>query len=199
MAVFDPRLRAAVVGASVFALAAVAAGGAIASSNPPTLYACYNTAGQVAMSDLNQCKLSGGGRLVSWGTAQIPGPTGPIGPVGATGLTGPTGATGTAGATGPAGASGYQVVSALSQWPASGGETSAHAEVLCPAGKKVVGGGGGASIYQGVSFLQDGRLALSEPSVTGDRWVVDFGKADGTAFAAGQSALMTTFAVCISS
>ena len=199
MAVFSPRLRAAVVGASVFALAAVAAGGAFASSNPPTLYACYNTSGQVAMSDIAQCKLSGGGRLVSWGTAQIPGPTGPAGPTGASGLTGPTGATGPAGATGLAGVSGYQVVSAFATMQATGGETSAHAEVMCPAGKKVVGGGGGASIFQGVSFLQDGRLALSEPSINGDRWVVDFGKADGTVFASGQSAIMTVYGVCISS
>jgi collagen type VII alpha len=90
------RLRFAVFGASVFALAALAAGGTLAAStNPPTLYACFNASGQVAMATVPQCKLAGGGQLAYWGTQGVPGPTG------ASGATGPTGATG---AVGPAGA-----------------------------------------------------------------------------------------------
>ncbi len=88
-------LRTLAVGTAAFALVAVAAGGTLAAStNPPTLYACYNTSGQVAMSDLNTCKLTGGGRLVSWSTVPQPGPTGPQG---ATGATGPKGAQGASG------------------------------------------------------------------------------------------------------
>ncbi len=89
------RLRALAVGVGAFALVVVAAGGTLAAStNPPTLYACYNTYGQVALSDVNTCKLAGGGRLVSWGTAPVPGPTGPQGATGVAGPTGPVGPTG---------------------------------------------------------------------------------------------------------
>ncbi len=93
------RFRALAVGVAAFALIAVAAGGAFAASNPATLYACYDAYGNVRMSDVAQCRLPGGGRLVYWGTVAVPGPTGPTGATGATGPTGPTGATG---ATGPA-------------------------------------------------------------------------------------------------
>ncbi len=106
MTAFNPRVRALIVGAGVFALVAVAAGGAFAASNPATLYACFNTAGQVAMGDVAQCKLAGGGRLVSWPTVGVPGPTGATGATGLTGATGPKGATGATGADGPAGATG---------------------------------------------------------------------------------------------
>ena len=56
-----------------------------------------NTYGQVAMSDVAQCKLTGGGRLVYWGTTPLPGPTGAVGPAGPTGAMGPTGPAGVAG------------------------------------------------------------------------------------------------------
>ncbi len=94
MPAMRPRIRALMVGAGAFVLVVVVVGGAIAASNPPTLYACYNTSGQVAMSDIAQCKLTGGGRLVSWSTAGVPGPTGPAGATGPTGPAGPTGAAG---------------------------------------------------------------------------------------------------------
>ena len=49
-----PRLRVVAVGISLFALVAIAAGSTLAAStNPPTLYACYNAYGQVAMGDVN--------------------------------------------------------------------------------------------------------------------------------------------------
>jgi hypothetical protein len=93
-----PRFRALAVGVAAFALVSVAAGGTLAAStNPPTLYACFNTSGQVAMATIPQCKLTGGGQLAYWGTAGIPGPTGPQGATGAMGSTGPTGPTGPGG------------------------------------------------------------------------------------------------------
>jgi hypothetical protein len=88
-------LRTLAVGAAAFALVVVAAGGVFAASNPPTVYACFNAYGQVAMSDTNQCKLTGGGRLVYWSTAGVPGPTGPTGPAGPTGAQGAPGVSGT--------------------------------------------------------------------------------------------------------
>jgi hypothetical protein len=99
MATFRPRLRAIAVGVAAFALVAVAAGGTFAASNPATLYACYDVYGNVRMSEIAQCKLPTGGRLVHWSTVGVPGPTGPAGATGATGPTGPTG---------PAGASGVR-------------------------------------------------------------------------------------------
>lgn len=94
---FPPRIRALAVGVGVFALVAVAAGGTFAASNPATLYACYDNYGNVRMGDTAQCKLPGGGRLVTWSTAGIPGPTGATGPQGPTGPTGATGAAGPSG------------------------------------------------------------------------------------------------------
>jgi hypothetical protein len=91
------RIRALAVGVGAFALVAVAAGGTFAASNPATLYACYDVSGNVRMSDVPQCKLATGGRLVNWSTVGVPGP------VGATGATGPTGATGATGPQGPSG------------------------------------------------------------------------------------------------
>jgi hypothetical protein len=89
------RLRALLVGVAAFVLVSVAAGGTLAAStNPPTLYACFNTSGAVAMATVPQCKLTGGGQLASWSTVGVPGPTGPAGATGATGATGPTGPTG---------------------------------------------------------------------------------------------------------
>jgi hypothetical protein len=97
-------IRAVLVSTGAVALLAVGVGGTFAGSNPATLYACYNTSGQVAMSDIAQCKLAGGGRLVYWSTAGgATGPAGPTGAAGAPGGTGPTGPTGPTGATGPAG------------------------------------------------------------------------------------------------
>ncbi len=100
MRALRPRLRAGIVGVAAFALIAVAAGGTVAASNPPTLYACFDAYGNVRMTDVNMCKLPGGGRLVSWSTVSVPGPTGPQGPQGIPGPAGPTGPRGAAGADG---------------------------------------------------------------------------------------------------
>jgi hypothetical protein len=85
-------LRRMGVAFAALALVAVGAGSTLAASNPATLYACYDVYGNVKMSDTAQCKLAGGGRLVSWSTVGVPGPTGPVGPTGPTGPTGPAGA-----------------------------------------------------------------------------------------------------------
>ena len=106
MPAFRPRVRALAVGISAFTLVAVAAGGTFAASNPATLYACYDVYGNVRMGDTAQCKLPGGGRLVSWGSVGPTGPTGAQGPTGATGPAGPTGAQGPTGPTGPPGPTG---------------------------------------------------------------------------------------------
>ena len=109
MPAIHPRIRALAVGVSAIALVAIGVGGTVAASNPTTLYACYDAYGNVRMSDTAQCKLPGGGRLASWGTAAVSGPTGQTGiqgPTGATGAGGPTGATGVTGATGLTGATG---------------------------------------------------------------------------------------------
>ena len=107
MPAFHPRLRAAVIGVSALALIAVGVGGTFAASNPTTLYACYDVNGNVKMSDKAMCLLPGGGRLASWGTAAVPGPTGATGP---TGPTGPVGATGPKGDTGAgSGVASYQI------------------------------------------------------------------------------------------
>jgi hypothetical protein len=106
MPAFHPRVRALVVGASALALVAVGVGGTVAASNPPTVYACFNTSGAVSMSASNTCLLPGGGRLATINASGVAGPagaTGVAGPTGATGVAGPTGTTGPTGATGPQG------------------------------------------------------------------------------------------------
>ena len=109
MPALDPRIRALLVGAAAIALVTIGAGGTLAASTTPVVYACFNVNGQVTMATVPQCKLSGGGQLVPINAAGVPGPTGPTGatgiqgPIGDTGIAGPTGATGP---TGPAGSTG---------------------------------------------------------------------------------------------
>jgi hypothetical protein len=103
------RIRAFAVGLSALALVTVAAGATFASSNPATLYACFDNFGSVRVSDKAMCMLPGGGRLVGFNTAGVQGPIGATGPTGATGgpgVAGPTGTSGPAGATGPTGTTG---------------------------------------------------------------------------------------------
>ena len=93
MPAFRPRLRALVVGAAAVALVTIGAGGTLAASTP-TVWACFNANGQVAMATIPQCKLAGGGQLVQVNAAGVPGPMGPSGATGPQGPTGPTGAAG---------------------------------------------------------------------------------------------------------
>jgi hypothetical protein len=87
-------LRRVAVVAGVVAILGLGAGGALAASNPPTLYACFDVYGNVRITDINTCKLSTGGRLVAINAAGVAGPTGPMGATGATGPIGSTGPTG---------------------------------------------------------------------------------------------------------
>jgi Collagen triple helix repeat (20 copies) len=114
------------------------------------------------------------------------GPTGPAGPTGLTGAQGPAGtdgapgATGAPGVSGPAGAdgvSGYEIVRT------SGPNSTADAQTqvaTCPAGKKVVGGGGFPSFGTGVSGVaetvaihSDGPLSLGGDDNTWDVQAVE--------------------------
>ena len=194
---FRPRIRALAVGAGAFALVAVAAGGTFAASNPATLYACYDAYGNVRMGDTAQCKLPGGGRLVSWGSV---GPTGATGPAGPTGAIGPTGPTGPTGPQGPAGVSGHEVVSVFRADgpPAQPGVFVFTEVVSCPAGKVVVGGGavGGIVVANTVTAL---AATLYGFPYQGDAWSVAIGKADGTPLVPGVEGInWTAYAVCVS-
>jgi hypothetical protein len=120
MPTFFLRIRTLAVGASVLALLVVAAGSVLAGGNPPTLYACYDVNGNVRMSDKNMCQLSGGGRLVYWSTAGVPGPGG------ATGPTGPQGATGAQGAAGPSGVRVWAYIAADGTIIRSSGNLTVH-------------------------------------------------------------------------
>jgi hypothetical protein len=188
MPAFHPRIRAAAVGVLALALLAVVAGGTFAASNPATLYACYDTSGNVRMSDSAICKLPGGGRLASWGTAGVPGPAGPTGPIGATGPTGPTGATGPL--------SGYQVVHATGT-VSVGTESMISEEALCPTGKSPVGGGGTAAAMNFVSaWLFQAHVVGTEPNAGLSGWKVDFGSQTGGVFQSTSYLEYDVFAVC---
>jgi hypothetical protein len=199
------RLRFAVVGASVFALVALAAGGTLAAStNPPTLYACYNSYGQVALSDVNTCKLAGGGRLVYWGTQGVPGPTG------AAGATGPTGATG---AVGPAGAGSATTVVDVppdntqhTLWAGPGYSVTLscdgpHATMWAksPAGSQSVVQVAAVSLYNGTVSSAAAGAGPGGAAGTGfDSWI-DLAATDGTTpvhFIAHRSQISVPAGVC---
>ena len=121
MSAFRPRIRAAAVGIAAMALVAIGVGGTFAASNPPTLYACYDVNGNVRLSDKAMCQLPGGGRLASWGTAPVPGPTGA------------TGATGAQGPSGPVGPTGAPYAPTLVEWDFTVPTCEPNALVICPA------------------------------------------------------------------
>jgi hypothetical protein len=153
MPAFRPRVRALAVGIAAFSLVAVGAGGTLAAStNPPMLYACFNAYGQVAMSDVNTCRLAGGGRLAPINAAGVPGPQGPqgypgplgpTGPQGQTGVQGPAGPQGQTGQTGPTGPTGpaafYRVLAGGAAVTLGAGQSVA-VPVSCNAGDPAVGG-----------------------------------------------------------
>jgi hypothetical protein len=146
-------IRTLAVGVAVFALVAVAAGGVFAASNPATLYACYDASGNVRMADTATCKLTGGGRLVSWSTVVQPGPTGAAG---ATGATGPAGPTGAIGPTGPGGATLYEVRDVITINPGGGASPVAR----CNDGDHVTGGG-----FSPGAVTYDVSVTISEPLI----------------------------------
>lgn len=118
------------------------------------------------------------------GASGADGAAGPAGPEGAAGPAGPTGATGATGATGPAGSgiTGYQVVEA----DGASGVNSA-ASVLCPAGKRALGGGGYAT--------QRGVLQESAPTSGGYGWrAIARDDNDGSGFRV--LTVVTVYAIC---
>ena len=107
------------------------------------------------------------------GDRGAPGPTGPAGPIGPTGPTGQKGEAGPAGPQGPQGPQGPAGSNGISGWEyrvsspgfsipsgdADGGS------ILCPAGKKALGGG--ASVESGNTYVSS-----SAPNNSGTGWYV---------------------------
>jgi hypothetical protein len=105
------------------------------------------------------------------GTPGLPGPSGPAGPTGPAGATGATGDTGPAGT---AGVSGYEVVHSIG--PRST-DSIQRGDATCPAGKKVLSGGGYPTFDAGQSpdFYQI-AIHASRPLTTvspNDTWHVE--------------------------
>jgi Collagen triple helix repeat (20 copies) len=96
------------------------------------------------------------------------GPAGPIGETGPKGDTGPAGPAGPAGAQGPTGVSGYQVVvtSVADATTVPKGQAG-RVGVVCPQGKKVLGGGVAHYPENGIA-----RVVESTPADTGTGWTV---------------------------
>jgi hypothetical protein len=124
---------------------------------------------------------------LDWG---IVGPAGPQGPTGPQGDPGPTGDPGPAGLQGPAGEdgapgiSGYEIV----RGPVVSGEGGRITAVAtCPAGKKVLGGGGTA--FANVDY----RIETSVP-IDGTSWSVSFSPDTSSSPNAGFT--VAAFAVC---
>jgi hypothetical protein len=101
------------------------------------------------------------------------GPRGAQGPAGAQGPRGPQGAQGAQGPAGSAGVSGYQVVQSAGASSAADFKVQA---ATCPAGKKVVGGGGFTGFDTGLSGTVDHvTIHVSTPislSSDNDSWDV---------------------------
>lgn len=106
------------------------------------------------------------------------GPAGPKGTKGAKGDTGPRGATGARGAEGSPGLSGYEVVNQTFKEvfvQNSGGMRglSEVKTVLCPAGKRAIGGGANLGTNAGQNGQQrQVTVSLSAPNGTGTGWSV---------------------------
>jgi len=109
------------------------------------------------------------GPVGATGPAGDTGETGPAGPSGEPGSAGPAGA---AGATGPPGPSDSPVLAPASSTSAAGANsgTVVSAVATCPAGKKILGGGGSYSVS---NAAQTNRVVVvgSYPSA-GDAWTV---------------------------
>jgi hypothetical protein len=127
------------------------------------------------------------------------GPTGGVGPQGLkgdkgdkgdTGAQGPAGAVGPAGPTGPAGPAGtvggtFEIRTLVSSFNSTSPKT---VTVDCPAGKRVLGGGGLTSIGNGDVALYESR------PVDSDTWQVS--AAENTNLSSGWT--LTGYATCVS-
>jgi hypothetical protein len=191
-----PRIRALLVGAAAIALVTIGAGGTLAASTTPVVYACFNVNGQVTMATVPQCKVSGGGQLVQINAAGVPGPTGPQGATGVQGpigATGPTGSTG-AGPTGPTGPTGvglssiHQVIGTRVDLPPNGED---YSSASCPAGELLIGGG---FMYWAYETLHP-VVPIMSRNIDGE-WGVTFHNmsdyATGAASSVAECAVLTT-------
>jgi hypothetical protein len=183
----------------LFTVAGLTVAGGIAYATIPdgdgVFHACVKeTNGAVRVIDpgnpgrTGHCK--GQETAVSWNQT---GPTGPTGPQGTTGNTGPTGATGT---TGAPGLSGLQTVTLAS---VNNSISPKEAAVLCPAGKRVIGGGAsllGGSVASGPTDLAATVALKSSRPLTlasGDAWTA---RAEEIAPGFDGNWSLTIYAIC---
>jgi hypothetical protein len=160
--------------------------GAIPDSSG-TITGCYSTHGLLRVIDAASGETCQPGETqITWsqtgpqGLACPQGPQGPQGPLGPQGPQGPQGPVGPAGPQGPqgpagtSGVTGYEVVTTESAFDSS---TPKFAEVTCPAGKVVLGGGGEAFASAADPNRDQAPLAifLNEPAgniPNNNAWVV---------------------------
>jgi hypothetical protein len=181
------------------AVAGLAAGGIAYATIPDdsgVFHACVkDVSGNVRLIDpgsageAGQCKDNE--TAVSWSE------TGPTGPQGTTGPQGPTGSTGPIGATGPAGVTGLQTLSITS---ISNSISPKEAVVLCPAGKRVISGGGaitGGSVPSGTDLAATVALKASRPITlsVGEGWTA---RAEEIAPGTDGNWSLTIYAICAS-
>jgi hypothetical protein len=190
-------IAVAIAGGVTYAVADIGGGGVING--------CYKSQnGQLRLIDPASDSCHPSETPISWsrtgpqGPAGPPGPAGPQGPPGPqgpAGLQGPAGSTGPAGPQGPAGPTGPagpQGPAGVSGWELVRGATvtasgTYTAVANCPAGKRVLGGGG--SQGQFLWFLDDSR-----PQNGGTGWQVEYSPGPG----APPSGIGEAWAICAS-
>jgi hypothetical protein len=168
------HLRRTAIGTAIIGVALVAAAIGWADPGGVPIKSCVNNeSGSIRItadptgyvSPSTACKGTEHG--LSWplqGPTGPQGPAGTAGPPGKTGLTGPPGKTGKRGPVGPAGKNGSPV--GVQGWEIVTGSTSPTRitqqglTVPCPAGKKVIGGGGGINELQNFA---DYAVVASQP------------------------------------
>ena len=147
---------------------------------PGQIHACVNNAsGEIKIVDAN-ATCTGNQSPLDWNAQGLqgpqgdtgpsgppgpqgdPGPPGPLGPQGDPGPPGPLGPQGDAGPTGPSGPPGVSALQIVSTSAPTG--NFAPLEVICPAGKKVLGGGAEA-------LGSDARLIRTSPNGNGTGWI----------------------------
>jgi hypothetical protein len=96
------------------------------------------------------------------------------------------------------GVSGYQIVTSEDEFTFQGNTIGVADSAGCPAGKKVVGGGGHASyLPAGAQFFHGAAVVITQPLLDGSAWEVDFGKTDGSVFNPGDRIEWSVYAVCV--
>lgn len=162
---------------------------ALGDPAPATYFGCLKNGNLTKVGAAQPANCPAGATLISWnqqGPQGLPGPTGPQGAQGATGPQGP------AGPTGASGLSGYQIVRAEGT---SSSATIQTVAAYCPAGKKVVSGGGSISFDTGNSYEVNNGVALHMSRPLGDNaWDVQAVMTLGNTTATWH---LNTFAVCV--